>query len=186
MRFQNFLFVTILIFSIALVGCTPTETPKNINSAKTPNANVAIINKDDNPLATTMTPEGAIENNAPTIAPMVQKFYEALNKKDEAGVKKYLTPATVKYWENEGKSEKKTWLAALYEAESPTDEKREVRNERIEGETAFAQMKGGSLGVWTPIKFVRQNGEWKFSSPEDSLSLQDIPRTDANSNKAKR
>jgi hypothetical protein len=185
MRFQNFLFVTILIFSIALVGCEKTEAPKNANIAKTPNANVAITNA-DNPLATTKTPEAATANNAPEIAPMVQKFYEALNKKDEAGVRKYLTPATIKYWENEGKSEKKTWFAALYEAETPTGEKREIRNEKIEGETALAQMKGGSLVAWTPMKFVRQNGEWKFASPEDSLSLQDMPQTDANSNKSKR
>ncbi len=173
MRFQNFLFITISIFSTAFVGCTKTETSTNSNSAKTPNANVAVANA-DNPLATTKTPEAATGNTAPTLAPMVQSFYEALNKKDEAGVKKYLTPTTLKYWETEGKSEKKTWLAALYESETPTDEKREIRNEKIQGDSALAEMKGGSLGVWTPIKFVRQNGVWKFASPEDSFSLQDI------------
>jgi len=73
----------------------------------------------------------------------------------------------------------------LSEAEDPTSEKREVRNEKIEGETAVAEIKGGSLGVWTPIKFVRENGEWKFASPEDSLSLQNIPKTSVDSNSAK-
>lgn len=188
MRFQNLSFVTILTLSTLLIGCTKTVAPTNVKSAnntKTANANAAIDNA-DNPLATTKTPETAVSNNALALAPIVQNFYEALNKKDEAGVKKYLSQSALKYWENEAKAEKKTWLAYLVEAEEPTGEKREVRNEKIEGETAVAEIKGGSLGVWTPIKFVRENGEWKFASPEDSLSLQNIPPSDANSKKAKR
>jgi hypothetical protein len=185
MRFQNIFFAGILIFSFVLIGCTKTETPTNANSAKTANTNSATANA-DNPLATTKKPEAATSNNAPTLAPIVQNFYEALNKKDEAGVKKHLSQSALKYWETEAKAEKKTWLVNLTEAEDPIDEKREVRNEKIAGETAIAEIKGGSLGVWTPIKFVRENGEWKFASPEDSLSLQNIPQTDANLNKAKR
>jgi hypothetical protein len=185
MRSQNIIFTAILIFSIAFVGCTNTETPTNANSLKTVNANIATVNA-DNPLATTKKSEAATSNNAPTLAPVVQNYYEALNKKDEAGVKKYLSQSALRYWETEAKAEKKSALAYLTEAEDPIDEKREVRNEKIEGETAIAEIKGGSLGVWTPIKFVRENGEWKFASPEDSLSLQNITQTDANSNKTKR
>ncbi len=185
MRSQNTFFTAILIFSIALAGCTKTETPTNANSVKTANTNAATANA-DNPLATTKKPEAPTSNNAPTFAPVVQNFYEALKRKDEAGVKKHLSQTALKYWETEAKAEKKTWLVNLTEAEDPIDEKRQVRNEKIEGETAVAEIKGGSLGVWTPIKFVRENGEWKFASPEDSLSLQNITQTDANSNKAKR
>jgi hypothetical protein len=184
MRFQNIFFTAILVFLAVLIGCTKTESPTNANSAKTANANTATANA-DNPLATSKKPEAATSNNAPTLAPVVQNFYEALNKKDEAGVKKYLSQSALKYWETEAKAEKKTALAYLSEYEDPTGEKREVRNEKIEGETAVAEIKGGSLGVWTPIKFVRENGEWKFASPEDSLSLQNIPKTSANSNSAK-
>jgi hypothetical protein len=185
MRFQNIFLTAFLIFSTALVGCTKTETPTSTNTGKTANANTAIVTA-DNPLETTKKPEAATSNNAPTLAPVVQNFYEALNKKDEAGVRKYLSQSALKYWETEAKTEKKTALAYLSEAEEPIDEKREIRNEKIEGETAVAEIKGGSLGVWTPIKFVRENGQWKFASPEDSLSLQNIPQTETNSNTAKR
>ncbi len=186
MRFQNFYIFTILILSTFFLACGTTETPANVNGAKTTNANVAIVaNENNNPLAPTKAPEAATTNNAPTFTPMVNDFYEALNKKDEAGAKKYLSQSALKYWENEGKSDKKTWLASLSEAEDPTDEKREVRNEKISGDAATAEIKGGSLGVWTPIKFVRENGEWKFASPEDSLSLQNIPQSAPNSNSAK-
>lgn len=185
MRFQNLIFTGILTVCFALLGCTKTETPTSLNTNKTANSNVAAVVNNDNPLATNKKPEAATTNNAPTLAPIVQNFYESLNKKNEAGVKKYLSQAAQKYWETEAKAEKKTALAYLIEAEDPTGEEREVRNEQITGETAVAEIRGGSLGVWTPIKFVRENGEWKFASPEDSLSLQNIPKTDTNSNKAK-
>ena len=184
MRFQNLFFTAILIFSFALIGCTNTETPINKTDTKPANTNASTTNT-DNPLATTKKPEAATSNNAPTLAPVVQNFYEALNKKDDAGVKKSLSQSALKYYETEAKAEKKTALVYLSEAEDPISEKREVRNEKIEGETAVAEIKGGSLGVWTPIKFVRENGEWKFASPEDSLSLQNIPKTSVDSNPAK-
>ncbi len=184
MRSQNLFFIVISLFSITFVGCAKTETPVNKVDTKTANANTAVTNA-DNPLATTKAPEAATNNNAPTLAPVVQNYYEALNKKDEAGVKKHLSQSSLKYYETEAKGEKKTWLAYLTEYEDPTNEKRDVRNEKIEGETAVAEIKGGSLGNWTPIKFVRENGEWKFASPEDSLSLQNMPKTSANSNNAK-
>lgn len=183
MRYQNRIFTTIFILSAALIGCTKTDTPTNTTTVKTNNANAVV--KTDDPLATSKAPEAATSNNAPTIAPVVQNFYAALNKKDEAGVKKYLSQSAIKYWDAEAKTEKKTALAYLIEAEDPIDEKREVRNEKITGETAVAELKGGSLGAWTPIKFVREGGEWKFASPEDSFSLQNMSPTSANSNAAK-
>lgn len=182
MRFQNIFLTAIFIFLIALSGCTKTETPTNLSNQKTANANGGAANG-GNPLETVKKPEAATSNNAPTIAPVVASFYEALNKKDEAGVKKCLSQAALKYQEAEAKTEKKSVLAYLTEVEDPINEKREVRNEKINGETAVAELKGGSLGVWTPIKFVRENGEWKFASPEDSLSLQNMPKTSANSAK---
>ncbi len=121
-------------------------------------------------------------NNAPTLAPVVSGFFEALLKKDEAGVKKYLSAAALKYWEDEGKTAKKTWIAYLMEDYDPIAEKREVRNEKIEGERAVAEIKGGNLGVWTQTDFVRENGEWKFASPADSFKKQDIRKTSPNSN----
>ena len=178
-------FYILLFFTVFLIGCGSPEMPNTAPNAANKNANVA-ASSTNNPLATTKPPEAATSNNAPTLAPVVQNFYAALQKKDEAGAKKFLSQAAVKYWEEEAKAEKKTGFAYLLESEEPLDEKREVRNERIEGETAAAEIKGGSLGVWTPIKFVRENSEWKFASPKDSLeSLQNIPKTSANSNQAR-
>ncbi len=184
MRLQNITFFTIFLFSIAILGCTNTQNTKNAANTNSTTTNLSVSNT-NNPLSTTKTPEAATSNNAPTLAPVVQNYYEALKRKDETAARKFLSQTALKYWQDEMKSEKKNSLIAILEDnESPVEEKREVRNERIESDTAIAELKGGSLGVWTAIKFVKENGEWKFASPKESLSLQDIPKT-SNSNAAK-
>jgi hypothetical protein len=177
----------LLFFTVFLIACSGnSETSNTASNTTTRNANGASSNAANNPLATTKQPEAATSNNAPTLAPVVQNYYAALQKKDETAAKKILSQSAIKYWDDEAKAEKKTGFAYLLEAEEPLAEKREIRNEKIEGDAATAEIKGGSLGVWTPIKFVRENGEWKFASPKDSLeSLQNIPRTAAGSNQAK-
>ncbi len=180
-------YFLILFSAIFIISCggnsENANQPANAKSANTnsPNANANA----NNPLATTRTPDAPMNNNAPTLAPVLNAYYEALNKKDEAGVKRFLSQSAVKYFEDEAKSEKKSLLAYLLEAEEPLNEKREIRNEKIEGDSAVAEIKGGSLGNWTPNKFVKENGEWKFASPKESLALQDIPKTNAPANEAK-
>lgn len=179
----------IIVFSIVifLIGCGGSQQPSNTNINKTANvANITNVNKTNSSLETTRTPEAATTNAAPTIAPVVQAYYAALQKKDEAAVKKYLSQSAIAYWQAEMKTEKMASLVAILEDnESPVDEKREVRNEKIEGDKAVAEMKGGSLGVWTAIAFVKENGEWKFGSPKDSIALQNIPQTSMPTNSAK-
>lgn len=181
MRFFTFLFLTTFT-----IGCGGAVENSNITiNTKPANANIAAVNA-NNPLATTKTPETATTNNAPTLAPVLAEYYAALNRKDEAGTKKFLSQSAAKYWEDEAKTEKKSGFAYLLESEEPLNEKREIRNEKIEGDAAFAEMKGGSLGVWTPVKFVKENGAWKFASPKDSFeALQNLPKTSTNSNSAK-
>ena len=176
----------LLFFTVFLIGCGTSDAPDTAPNSAVKNANAAASSKPSDSLATTKTPEAPTSNAAPTLASVVQNYYAALQKKDEAATKKFLSQAAIKYWDDEAKAEKKTGFAYLLESEEPLSEKREVRNEKIEGETATAEIKGGSLGVWTPIKFIKENGEWKFASPKDSLeSLQNIPRTSANSNTAR-
>lgn len=180
---RYFLLLTVFIFTFVFAGCTTTPEP-NTSNVKPTNTNISTTNS-NSPTATNKRPETAATNAAPTITPVVTGFYEALQKKDEASVKKYLSASALKYWEDEAKLEKKSWIAYLAETEEPLDAKREARNENIEGETAVAELKGGSLGVWTKIKFVKENGEWKFSSPNDSLKLEEIRTPSSNSSASK-
>lgn len=179
-------FFTFFILTTFFIGCGgAVENSNTTANSKPVNANTT-NGSANNPLATTKTPEAATTNDAPTLAPVLAGYYAALNKKDEAGTKKYLSQAALKYWENEAKTEKKTAFAYLLESEEPLNEKREIRNEKIEGDKAFAEIKGGSLGVWTATMFVKENGEWKFASPEDSFKeTQNLPKTSTSSSSAK-
>lgn len=172
MRYQ-ILFLFIISSFLISCGGTP-EAPKNNSNTPKANTNTSA----GNALATKKQDETQTVDNATSIKPTIDGFYESLKKKDEAGVKKYLSAAALKYWEDEAKKEKKTWFAFLLENEDPIDAKREVRNEKIQGEKAFAEMKGGPLGVWTPIAFVKENNEWKFDSPAVSQQQSDIKRTE--------
>ena len=166
-----------------MIGCgpTPTETPKNTTTTNTTATNT----KSNSPLGTTATPETAKTGEAATLAPIVQGYYDALAKKDEAGAKKFLSANALKYYETEAKSEKKTWFAYVLEANEPVAEKREVQNEKIEGDKGVAEIKGGQLGKFTKIAFVKENGEWKFASEEENLKFSNIKKTETLSNTGK-
>lgn len=178
---MRYFLLSTFIFTLIFTGCTnPGEPAANTNTAKPANsANTATANT-NSPLGTTKRPEAATTNNAPTVTPIVEGFYAALQKKDEGEVKKFLSAQALKYYQDEAKAENKNWLAYLLEYEDPVSEKREVRNEKVDGNTAVAEIKGGSLGVWTKFKFVQENGEWKLASPKENLELEDIGKSPVN------
>jgi hypothetical protein len=188
MRFQIFILTIILSF---LIGCGGNETPNkpienksNItNSTSTPNKTTSQTNT-TNAVNTTnskmeqpiKTPVAQEQNRGETLKSVVDGFYAALAKKDEANTKNFLSADALKYWETEAKSANQKWLIYLLESEEPVTEKREIRNEKISGDSAFAEIKGGSLGEWTPIAFVKENGQWKFASPEKSMEQSNIQK----------
>lgn len=163
MRFQILFFITILSFLLITAGCGTQPAVNNAAANKPANTNTTA--NSNSPLATNKAPEAATTNAAPTIAPVVQSYYDALKKKDDAGLRKVLSQSTLKSVESDMKEEKKTSLSAfISELEPAPDKPFEVRNEKIDGETAIAEIKGGSYAVWTPIKFVRESGEWKMTN----------------------
>ena len=163
MRFQNIFFIAIIAFLLS--ACSGSNTPTNsTNAATNKTANVAATNS-NNPLATNRTPEAATANNAPTLAPVVQSYYDFWKKKDDAGLKKIFSQATLKSFETDMKTDKKSSLSDwLSSNETLPDKPFEARNEKIENDAAVAEIKGGSYAVWTPVKFVKENGEWKMTN----------------------
>lgn len=184
MRNKLFVLITILSFAILLNACGGEQpTANNSANAKPANTNAA-ANNANNTVATTKTPETATSNNAPTLAPVVAAYYEALKKKDDAGLKKVLSAETIKTLEADMKAEKKTSLVAfITELEPAPEQPFEVRNERIEGSSAVAELKGGSYAVWTPFKFVNENGAWKLTN--ESSDFDAVKKAANSSNSAK-
>jgi hypothetical protein len=162
----------ILTFVIGVVliaaGCGGgSTTPTGGSNTNVANAN-SISNADANAprseLPTTKKPEAETVNNAPTIAPVVQSYYEALKKKDDALLKSVMSQEFIKSVEGDMKAEKKTSMAAyMAEYDSIPEKPVEVRNERIEGNNAVAELKGGAYLNWTPFAFVNEGGKWKFT-----------------------
>lgn len=180
MRFQILFFITLLSFLFISAACENQTAVNNSIENKTANSNIAIVNS-NNPLATNKAPETAATNSAPTLTPVVENYYDALKKKDDAALRKILSQATLKSDEADMKTEKKISLAAfISELEPAPDKPFDVRNEKIEGDTATVEIKGGSYAVWTPLKFVRETGEWKWTGA--SSDFESIKKSaDANS-----
>ncbi len=177
---RNFI---LLFFASFLIGCATTETPKNTANTNQSNVNAPVSNA-GNPLNTTKTPEAATTNNAPMLAPVVQSYYEALKKKDDAALRKIYSQATLKTLEADMKDDKKTSLAEfITELEPVPDQPFTVRNEQINGDTATAEMRGGSYPNGIKIKFVKENGEWKMTN--ESPEIQSVKQSTANTNSAK-
>lgn len=183
MRFQITFFTAILIFTIFLTGCPSPEPPLNVNTnATNANANAPKANT-NTPFNTEKPPEAATSNNAPTIAPVVKAYYDALKKKDDAALRKVLTQEFAKTLEADMKSEGGTSLAAYAAELEDLTKPVEVRNEKIEGDKAIAELKGGTYVNWTAFEFARENGEWKFTGKNPDVKA--VKESVSNSNTAK-
>ena len=178
MRFFILLFLTVF-----LIGCGTSENSNTAANTK-PSAANSVTSNILNPLDTTKAPEAVTTNNAPTVAPVVQAYYAALKTKNDAALKKIYSQETLKSLEADMKDEKKTSLSAfITELEPVPDQPFEVRNEQIQGDSAIAEMRGGSYPNGIKIKFVRENGEWKMTN--ESPEIQSVKQSASNSNSAK-
>ena len=186
MRYQFLLFITIFSFSIIFAACGGGQTGIN-NSVNTNVANVnSGVNNSTGSIPTTKKPETATTNAAPTLAPVMTAYYEALKKKDDAALRKVVSENTLKAWEADMKEEKKTSLTAFLTDLEPAPEKPfEVRNENIEGDSAIAEIKGGVYAVWTRFKFVRENGEWKITNQSPDFKDVQGPASESKQEKSK-
>lgn len=177
MRIYILLFLTVF-----LIGCGSSEN-SNLTAINSKPANTATANA-NNPLATTKTPEVSTTNNAPTLAPVVQRYYEALQKKDDAALRKIYSQATLKSLEADMRDEKQTSLVAfITELEPVPGRPFETRNEQIQGDTAIAEIRGGSYPNGIEIKFVKEGGEWKMTN--ESPVLNSVKQSVSNSNSAR-
>jgi hypothetical protein len=162
------IIISVCLFSLA--GCGGGAPGPNTNA----NNNAATKANSDNANAfvTTKGPETNKANDAAALAPVVLAYYEALKKKDDAAFRKVYSAAAIKELEAGMKAEgKKTLVDYIGSSEPAGDKPFEVRNEKIEGETAIAEIRGGSYATWIKWKFVKENGEWKLAPPSENIKL---------------
>ena len=184
MRFQILTFSTILIFSIILTGCpgeqpkTNTNTAANQTTVTDPNktANNSVMN------TTVKTPEQTT-NNAPTVTPVFKAYCDAMTKKDEAALRKVYSAATLKSYEADMKADGKKTLIEFFEDEQVSNDLCEVRNEKVEGDVAIAEVRTKGMPNGVKIKFVKENGEWKITNEIPDIKA--VKEAAENSNTAK-
>lgn len=183
MQYRTFFSLLIVLAAIAAAACGG-GTSNVVNTANSTNSgNSNLATNTNSPVETTKKPVAETTNNAPTIAPVVQAYYDALKKKDDAALANVLSAAFIKSVQADMKAEKKTGMAAyLAEYDTIPDKPVEVRNEKIEGDKAVAELKGGAYLNWTAFSFINEGGKWKFTG--GSPDIQTVT-SGSNSNKAK-
>jgi len=182
MRFQILIFSTILVFSVFLTGCPSGPSTTNTNS----NANQTIVNnpnKTNSALEPGKTPPEATTNDAPTVAPVFKAYCDAMTKKDEAALRKIYAAATLKSLEADMKAENEKSLVKYLEADRVSNKLCEVRNEKIEGDVAIAEVKTEGAPNGFKVKFIKENGEWKLTT--EFPDFKDVKKSAENTNTAK-
>jgi hypothetical protein len=91
-----------------------------------------------------------------------KSFFEAAKKRDAAAMKKTISKRMLAELEDEAKKETKPFDEYLLSVDL-SDTMPEVRNEKIEGDTGWLEIKGRG-DKWRATKFVREDGEWKLDS----------------------
>ena len=172
--FLSIILSAMILLSAACGGNVPTDS--NLNSTAN-NSNSNGANHAQMPIPHNDEPT---ENNAPTLAPIVQQFYDALRDKDDAKLKETLTAKFEKTLEDDMKAQNEKSLAAFV---AKTDYRPgqviEARNEKFQGDKATAEIKGGAYRNWTSFEFAKENGKWRFTggSPE----IDSVPKSNSNS-----
>jgi hypothetical protein len=152
------------------------------NNAVTNSGNAANTGNSKTLAVQTPTP-AAVTNNAPTLTPVFKAFCEAVNKKDEAAIRKIYAAETMKDIEKQMKEGGYKSLSAYLE-DDKYNKICEVQNEEISGDTAWAVIKGDSYPNGIRVQFVKENGEWKLTTKSDAISSMK-PSTASNANAAK-
>lgn len=166
MRTNIYLITLIATAMVFTLGCGGAAENTNISiKTNTANTNGNYASAETNsPVATTKKAEVATTNNAPTLGPVVQAYYDALKRKDDKAIRDVLVSAYLKEVEKDMREENKTSMTEYLASYDTIPEKPvEVRNEIINGSNGVAELKGGAYPNWTAFVFAIEGGKWKLT-----------------------
>jgi flagellar hook-associated protein FlgK len=98
----------------------------------------------------------------------MKAFFEATRKKDADGFKKTLSKGTLDMMETVAKAQNKSLDDMLKSGMNAPETAQnnatpEMRNEKINGDTATLEVQNDKSKQWETIPFVKENGEWKIA-----------------------
>lgn len=167
MKFNKAILIATLILSALAFGCGDAGT--NTNTANT-NVNSNIAKANTNPVAATTPVPEQTTNNAPTLTPMFKAYCLAMEKKDEAGIRRTFSKATLEDLAEDMKSEGSKTLVEYMSVDQVTTALCEIRNETITGDEAIAEIKTAAIPNGEKFIFVKEGGEWKLTMRSPALN----------------
>ena len=157
------LAVVTLAAIMLLAGCNKTTSNSNTTNSTT-NAGTSA-----SPTATAQASPTATSNSSGlTPTETFKAYYEAIKAKDAEAVKRLFSKDTMKMLEDQAKQSNKTVDEVFKEGMEGASQEipatmPEVRNEKIEGDTATIEIKDEKADKWETIHLVKEDGEWKVS-----------------------
>ena len=110
----------------------------------------------------------------------LKNYIEASKKKDVAAIRKSLSKGSLELAEKSAKAQNTT-VDELFKRDNMAalDEIPEIRNERIEGDTASVEVKDFTSGYDT-IPFVKEDGAWKIAFDKYQQAMMEKMRQEMN------
>lgn len=96
----------------------------------------------------------------------MKNFVEASQKRDVEAIKKSLSSGSLKMMEGVAKMQGKTLDETIKEGDTGGNDFKELpemRNEKIEGDSATLEVKNDKTGEWDTLYFVKETDEWKIA-----------------------
>ncbi|MCO6510266.1 MAG: hypothetical protein J5I65_05680 [Aridibacter famidurans] len=162
---KTFLIIISAVLFLNFSGCGSEEPPDAVNTADNgSNSAPSPAAANDDPLGgIEKTPTPAEKVEAVTLKPVVAAYCDAMRKRDEAGLRKVYSAATIRSFEASMREEGVSSLAEYLSTE-PVGEKCDVVNERIQGNLGEALVTTETYPNGIMIKFVKEGGEWKMTN----------------------
>jgi len=160
--------LAVLAFSaFALAACKQAANTNNTNNSNNSNTTSnTTVNKNTSPPASTG------DYSTPTAA--FKTFYEAAKAGDVEGLKRSFSKKTMEEVTKDAAKSNKTVDESLKEISKDTPAGLpEIRNEKIEGDKASAEMKDDKMDKWIKVYFVKEDGKWKIALDEEKSAGMD-------------
>jgi hypothetical protein len=181
MTFRNALLISAFATSAVAFGCGGSGTT-NTSNANIANSNAAKANS-NSPVAVNKAVRAETTNNAPTLTPVFMAYCQAMEKKDEAGIRKVYSKDTLESFAENMKAEKSKSLVDYLSSDNVSTKLCEIRNEVITGDTAVAEVRTEGMPNGVKVVFVKEGAEWKLTNRSPELDAVKQTATNTNSGK---
>ena len=176
------ILLSVLITGLLFVGCGDPGT--NTNSANNSSANTNTTQTNSNsPVSVTKSAPEQTNNMAPTLTPVFREYCEAMEKKDEARIRKVYSKDTLESFASDMKDEGSKTLVEYLSADGVTTALCTIRNEVITGDSAVAEIKTAAVPNGAKIIFVKEGTEWKLTNRFPDIDAVTQTETKSNTNK---